>query len=750
MGGRLNFAAFVVTLSPASVMRWLSPVRSLVRLNIRSKLLLVSLALLIIPYVGYQYIQEMEKYLRGEQEKSLLENARVIAAVFQSYPNIFNPAAEQIENSTDQHHLYIRPLKSPIQMDGYAEDWIYYRDRALVYSSVKAVPGAGDNQTKQLSYRFQAGNYGRYLYALFQIKDKHIVYRQANNNSLDRNDYLEIALADPKNNVHHYIIATHSPGRVSAYEVSPQRKGDDGPVIHLDERIQAVWQETPPSGYNIELQIPLSMLGDKLTFAVADVDDPATRHLEFFLTTTESNRLDEISTISITTPEIDDVLNRILRESSRIWLLNDNAGVIASAGNLTNANADFDDEEDFIDISFKQFMVGLVRLFYRMLLTQPANEFQDDLSNVSRLSGEEITSALAGHAATKWRQTPDARVNILTATYPIYENNNIAGAVAVEETSNSVLILQNKAIEILINVSVLGFVFAMIILLGFATHLSIRIRRLRDNAEMAIGEDGRVTGVQMKSASGDEIGDLTRSFANMLDRLANYNRYLETMASKLSHELRTPITVVKSSLENLEHDKMDSQDLAYVERAREGIERLNGILTRMSEATRLEQTLQHEQTVEFDIAAVVSSCIKGYQLAKPEQSFEFVVNADNNSSQSIMIKGVPDLIAQMLDKLVSNAISFTKPGAPITVALRTWDDKVLLNVSNEGPLLPAEMQNALFDSMVSVRQKKGNEPHLGLGLYIVRLIVEFHNGHVSAKNRSDVDGVEFQISLPLA
>jgi dedicated sortase system histidine kinase len=365
------------------------------------------------------------------------------------------------------------------------------------------------------------------------------------------------------------------------------------------------------------------------------------------------------------------------------------------------------------------------------------------------LSGDEITMALNGRSATKWRQTPDARVNILTATYPVYEQGTLVGAVAVEETSNSVLIMQNKAIEILINVSVLGFIIAMVILVGFATHLSIRIRRLRDNAEKAIGEDGRVTGVTMKSSSGDEIGDLTRSFSGMLDRLANYNRYLETMASKLSHEFRTPITVVKSSLENLEHGKLDSQNMAYVERAREGIERLNGILTRMSEATRLEQTLQQEQVTEFNIESVVSSCVKGYQLAKPNQAIEFVSEGEAAEQKEPIIKGAPDLIAQMLDKLVSNAISFTTEGTPIVVALQQQDGHVLLKVSNQGPLLPAEMQNALFDSMVSIRQKKGSEPHLGLGLYIVRLIAEFHNGQVSARNRNDAEGVEFTIKIPL-
>jgi signal transduction histidine kinase len=170
----------------------------------------------------------------------------------------------------------------------------------------------------------------------------------------------------------------------------------------------------------------------------------------------------------------------------------------------------------------------------------------------------------------------------------------------------------------------------------------------------------------------------------------------------------------------------------------------------MSEATRLEQTLQQEQVSEFNIESVVSSCVKGYQLAKPQQAFEYISEPATAEQKEPIIKGAPDLIAQMLDKLVSNAISFTIEGAPIIVALQQQDGHVLLKVGNQGPLLPAEMQNALFDSMVSIRQKKGSEPHLGLGLYIVRLIAEFHNGHVSARNRSDVEGVEFIVKIPLA
>lgn len=112
--------------------------------------------------------------------------------------------------------------------------------------------------------------------------------------------------------------------------------------------------------------------------------------------------------------------------------------------------------------------------------------------------------------------------------------------------------------------------------------------------------------------------------------------------------------------------------------------------------------------------------------------------------------GVPDLMAQMLDKLVSNAIDFHSADTPIVLKLDTDGRQVTLLVSNSGPVLPDEMQGNLFESMVSIRTQKGEQPHLGLGLYIVRLIVEFHQGRVTARNRDDNSGVEFLISLPAA
>jgi signal transduction histidine kinase len=110
-----------------------------------------------------------------------------------------------------------------------------------------------------------------------------------------------------------------------------------------------------------------------------------------------------------------------------------------------------------------------------------------------------------------------------------------------------------------------------------------------------------------------------------------------------------------------------------------------------------------------------------------------------------MLRGAPDLYAQMLDKLAANAADFSPRDEPVRIRL---DESGSLTVSNSGPLLPAEMTGRLFESMVSVRPAGSSEPHLGLGLYMVRLIAEFHGGVARAANREDGSGVVVRIECP--
>ena len=135
---------------------------------------------------------------------------------------------------------------------------------------------------------------------------------------------------------------------------------------------------------------------------------------------------------------------------------------------------------------------------------------------------------------------------IVSAAHPIWVGDEVRGAVIVEETANAVLAERNRAFERLFNIVLAALLIGSVALTLFASRLTSRIRRLRDDAEAAIDAQGRVRGALAGSTAGDEIGDLSRSFGSVLERLSQYAGYQQNMASRLSHELRTPLAVVRS------------------------------------------------------------------------------------------------------------------------------------------------------------------------------------------------------------
>jgi two-component system sensor histidine kinase ChvG len=358
-------------------------------------------------------------------------------------------------------------------------------------------------------------------------------------------------------------------------------------------------------------------------------------------------------------------------------------------------------------------------------------------------SGSDVAAALQGTPATRARRTHDGRAVVLSAAHPIWNGDQVAGAVVTEETTNSVMSVRSAALERLLLLTLAAFGGAAVLLMAFATRLSIRIRGLRDEAESAIDARGRITRLTAGSDAADEIGDLSRSFTAVLERLAEHHAYLESMAGRLSHELRTPIAVVRSSLENLKISR-ENADL-YIDRAEQGLARLGRILERMTEASRLEQSLRSVERGRYDLAAVVRGCVEGYRVAYPQAAFALELPAGR-----VEVEGAPDLAAQLLDKLVENAVDFSR-GAPVRVALEENAGAATLAVSNQGPLLPDKMRTRLFESMISLRDAPASTtPHLGLGLYVARLIAEFHGGTIAAANLPSGDGVVVGVRLPLA
>jgi two-component system sensor histidine kinase ChvG len=437
-------------------------------------------------------------------------------------------------------------------------------------------------------------------------------------------------------------------------------------------------------------------------------------------------------------PEIAQIIEGLSRTTARIWVVDRDGTVLARAGSLKPPPPVPPAEGLWARIS--RATVGRL---YALVLEQPTEDFSDDAAASGAPRGRDVEGALSGILTTDRRPTSDAKAVIVSAAHPIWVGDQVKGAVIVEETGNAVQAERNRAFERLFNIVLAVLLVGSLALTAYATWLSSRIRRLRDDAERAIDEHGRVRAPLASSGARDEIGDLSRSFGSVLARLAEYASHQEKMAGRLSHELRTPIAVVRSSLDNLAHAPMNEDARVYMTRAQEGLARLTQILTRMTEASRLEQSLSGAERERFDLVPVVAGCVDGHRLAYPAASIAFA-----RPNRALYIDGAPDLIAQMLDKLVANAVEFAA-GAGVDVALEPAGDQVRLAVGNAGPPLPEGQSGRLFDSMVSVRAGGDTGgPHLGLGLYIVRLIAEFHGGSVRADNRADGSGVVVTVMLP--
>ena len=204
--------------------------------------------------------------------------------------------------------------------------------------------------------------------------------------------------------------------------------------------------------------------------------------------------------------------------------------------------------------------------------------------------------------------------------------------------------------------------------------------------------------------------------------------------------MRTPLAIVTSSLENLEHEPLNEASKGYASRARDGADRLRRILTAMSEASRVEELMKNAEPEAFDLCAALRSTVDAYQDVYANRQFAF-----ESTREPVTVNGSPELFIQMLDKLVDNAVDFSSDGDTVTISLTRTETDIKVVVHNPGPHLPERMRSQLFDSMVSMRTG-GDDKHLGLGLYVARLIAEGHGGKIDAENTDG--GVAVTISLP--
>jgi len=699
-------------------------------MKLRKQLLIVSLITLTLPWVGCNYVREMDATLRQGHASALAATAKAVAARLGNDPEMIAQlkAMNPIPGSTP---IYAHCTNSPPVLDGYDDEWKAQslssqelRDhRGKLYAQITA-----SVVTKELP-AVEA------TVSLFvRVHDAHQNFYNPTQSSPLNSDHLILHLTH-HNRPKRLLIFFTGPGDLRTAWLSDTGQQE---VDYWAKGLSSEWQ----NGYQFELQIPLGWTRHGLGIEIFDTDAAEKNQA----ITSNLGSFGEIPPLVLYSSTLSEQLEVFSRPGVRLQIATQGSRPIASAGQLqTNSS------------QILHTRHSLINWFYLVALGKQ-HAPQLETSQAGLLDTPEISTALGRQPSSELPipfgryQQGDYKLTRVTA--PVFDQVSKAlhpiAAVVADESTDSLLSVTSSAFYRLLLYSLIASFIASLTLITYATWLSLRIRRLSQAAANAISDDGKISEHFPVLSGSDEIAELSHNYDALLTRLREYTSYLRSLSSKLSHELRTPLAIVKSSLDNLEYEPLSDSAKTYADRAREGATRLSGILNAMSAASRVEQAISAAEIETIPCDELLSSLCAAYDDAYPNVHFTLHIKP---TDAQLLLSGSGELLVQMFDKLVDNAADFSPPGGKITLGLERQSDRLLFSVHNQGPPLPQHMHNQLFDSMVSVREKSASAKdghHLGLGLYIVRLIADFHRGKVRCRNADDQQGVIFEISLPAA
>ncbi len=674
-------------------------------MSLRNRLLALSLLTLLLPWSGWKLLQELERFLRETQETSLLATARTLASTL---------PFEQLSQLQylPPNYLVLRALKRPPELDGYSDDW------------PQAEHGMEMLSNDQLMHlRLLAGTSGSSLYLLFDVRKPQNLNRPGDLSGHG----IEILLRSPRG-LQRFDVRPEAPGPL-------QLRGEIGQgqeVIRLEGQAEGFWLETA-EGYRLELSFPGQARLADFQFKLQYVNDSG--ETAWLRSGSNSNRSAWIplvppwsaasASLASTTPS-----------GSQAWLVDRQGWVLADSGKTPVEGSE---------------STWLQRLPYRWVAGGRTVQRTQPEETPLRMLQDPVNSALLGDEATLWSQDPETAVLSNTVAVPVWSDSQadsrvlsrVLGTIVLQSSSDGLLLLTNRVLgRLLLTTLVISFGLAAG-LWYFATRLSQRVRRLSAAVNVAMDKDSPDTQLPL-TRDGDELGELARNNETLLHAVADYNQYLQTLAGKLSHELKTPLAITRSSLENLSSLPLDEDARRFLQRAQEGVERQTAIVRAMSEASRLEAAIDSADWETIDLNQWLHNCAEGYRSMHPQRRIE-----THLAGRAVSYSCAPELLAQALDKLVDNAISLSGADDVVSLALLPTGEHIELTVQNSGTRLPAELPGRLFNSLVSLRENRGSVPHLGLGLYIVRLVAQAHGGQASARNLPGTAGVEFTLKLPL-
>ncbi len=363
---------------------------------------------------------------------------------------------------------------------------------------------------------------------------------------------------------------------------------------------------------------------------------------------------------------------------------------------------------------------------------------------------EENTQALAGKGGGMARVDRRGGL-VLSAAVPVQRYRQVLGALMLSKDGGDVeAAVRHRRRDILL-VFAIALGVTVLLSIYLASTIARPVQRLAEAADRVRHAKGRQVEIPDMTHRGDEVGDLSGALIDMTESLWTRLDAIERFAADVAHEIKNPLTSVRSAVETVARVDDPEQQKRLMGIILDDVQRLDRLISDISDASRLDAELSRAQTEQVDLAQLLTALVETYESTSGEKRLSFVL--DFPAGRDLTVQGIEGRLGQVFRNLISNAISFSPEEGTIRLVARPQAESVEVIVEDEGQGIPETKLQSIFDRFYSERprgEKFGT--HSGLGLSISKQIVEAHNGEILAENRrnssGNICGARFRVRLP--
>jgi two-component system, OmpR family, sensor histidine kinase ChvG len=375
----------------------------------------------------------------------------------------------------------------------------------------------------------------------------------------------------------------------------------------------------------------------------------------------------------------------------------------------------------------------------------------------------EVQQALNGSAGSVVRLNPSGET-IVSVGVPIHRQRSVRGVLLLSTQGGDIDKIIASERFALFQVFLVAASVMIVLSLLLANAIAGPVRRLAEAAERVrrgIRSRQEIPDFTYRS---DEIGHLSGALRDMTHALYNRIDAIESFAADVAHELKNPLTSLRSAVETLPLTRNDESRGRLLSIIQHDVRRLDRLISDISDASRLDAELARAEAAPVDIARLVDAVASiANDVRRPDEA-EIVVkrvtprkNARRKAADAFVILGHDSRIGQVVRNLIDNARSFSPEGGTVRVILDRDEDNVRILVEDDGPGIPEHALERIFERFYTDRPEQGFGQNSGLGLSISRQIVQVHRGTITAENRMGpaktsgerpVLGARFTVTLP--